>query len=494
MASTHGLLPALLACAVATLAAGVLLRVFDLSNVVILFLFTVVLVALRWGKLAGAVAALFGVVSFDFFFVPPVYSFHLSDTQYLFTFALTLVVALVIGQLAARLREETASAIAGEHRATALANVAGLLSAAVSTEEIVDECNNTIAPMFGSRGWLLLPDAQGRINTQEPMLDGAVAQWVYARGREAGCDRSGEGSPVRYTPVVSPLGTRGVLALQGVAPSPSAAGEQQRLFEACCALIGQALERIHFADLAREAEVRIEGERLRHALLAAVSHDLKTPLTAIRGMAETLESATGLPQAERVSAVRAIRDQSDALHRLVVNLLDLARMQEHGIHLNREWHAIGEVVEVALAGAAMALGARQIHIHLDADLPLVELDACLFERVLANLLDNAAKYTQARANLWIGAHVGGNGLLLQVEDDGPGLPSDVLPETLFAPFARGVRESAISGVGLGLTLCRSIVEAHGGALHAYPRQPVGARFEIRLPLRQPPSIEPEQNL
>ena len=338
--SLRGLLPAVVACALATAAANLLLRVFDLSNVVALFLFTVVLVALHWGKLAGAAAALVGVLSFDFFFVPPVYSFHVSDAQYLFTFALTVAVAFVTGRS---------------------------------------------------------------------------------------------------------------------------------------------------AELAREARLRVEGERLRHALLAAVSHDLKTPLTAIRGLAETLESA----DRRQAEVARSIRQQADALHRQVGNLLDMARMQEQGVRLQLEWQAVGEVVECALA--VVGLGERKVRVDMQPMLPLVELDACLFERVLINLLDNAARYTPYDATIEIGAGVVGGALVVHVQDDGPGLPPGIAPEALFQPFTRGVRESSIGGSGLGLALCRRIVEAHGGAMHAVPGLPAGARFEIRLPLRRPPSIERERD-
>nr|WP_233171635.1 DUF4118 domain-containing protein [Dyella sp. ASV21] len=487
----RGLLPALLACGAATLLAALLLRVFDLSNVVILFLFTVVLVSLRWGRMAGAVAALLGVVSFDFFFVPPIFSFHVSDTQYLFTFTLTLVVGLVTGQLAARLREEAASAAAGEQRATALASIASQLSAASSVEEVQAVCAQAMAPMFDAQGYLWF---SRHADMRTPMVEGfdeAVAHWVGEHARSAPCASVSSGAWYRYVPLISPMGAGGVLVWRGDALASSLGHEQQRLLEACSALIGQALVRIHFADMAREAQVRVEGERFRHTLLAAVSHDLKTPLTAIRGMAETLELADALPVGDRVAVAGAIRHQADALHRQVINLLDLARIQGHGVCLYPEWHAIGEVVESALASAAASLGERCIHVTLDADLPLVQLDAALFERVLANLLDNAAKYTPCDACVEVGARVHEGALHLYVEDDGPGLPAGVDAESLFAPFARGVQESAISGVGLGLALCRSIVEAHGGVMDAQAREPTGVRFAIHVPLHRPPMVEPE---
>lgn len=487
----RALLASLLACGVATLVAGLLLRVFDLSNVVMLFLLTVVLVALRWGKAAGALAALVCVASFDFFFVPPIWSFHVSDTQYLFTFVLMLVVALVTGQLAARLRSEATLATAGERRATALARVARDLSAAMSTAQITAVCIDSIAPMFASHGALLLPDMAERISSDSD-FDTGVAQWVYEHVQPAG-----RGTPTladadaEYLPLKAPLRTRGVLALRPEGAMVVADPDDRRLLDACCALIALALERIHFVDVARDTLVRMEGERLRHALLAAVSHDLKTPLTAIRGLAETLETAEGLSRDERDVLARSIHQQADALHRLVINLLDLARMQSKGVRLDRQWHALGEIVGSALAGLGTTLGERHVRTELPADLPLVELDASLFERVLVNLLDNAAKYTPAQATIWIRAVAAGDIMHLCIDDDGPGLPTDTSADALFEPFTRGVKESSITGVGLGLALCRSIVSAHGGSIEAVPLAPRGARFEIRLPLGKPPEMEQE---
>ncbi|WP_266157844.1 sensor histidine kinase [Dyella silvatica] len=482
---------ALLACGVTTVVASWLLRVFDLSNVVMLFLMTVVLVALRWGKAAGALAALVSVASFDFFFVPPIWSFHVSDTQYLFTFFLMLVVALVTGQLAARLRSEATSATAGERRATALARVARDLSAAMTIEQIVAVCTDTIAPIFASRGALMLPNLSEQI-AGDGGFDAGVAQWVYEHVQPAGRDTSTlAGADAQYLPLRAPLRTRGVLALRPDGVALAAEPDDRRLLDACCALIAMALERIHFVDIARDTLVRMEGERLRHALLAAISHDLKTPLTAIRGLAETLETSEDLSRKERDVLTRAIHNQADGLHRLVVNLLDLARMQSNGVRLNKEWQAISEIVGSALANVDATLGERCVHTDLPADLPLVELDANLFERVLVNLLDNAAKYTPAQATIWIRAMAFGETMHLCIDDDGPGLPSDSPPEALFEPFTRGVKESSITGVGLGLALCRSIVSAHGGMIEAVQLAPRGARFEIRLPMGKQPEVECE---
>lgn len=481
----------LMACAVATGVAGLLLKVFDLSNVVILFLFTVVLVSFRWGKAAGGMAAMVGVVCFDFFFVPPVFSFHLSDTQYLFTLALMLIVALMIGQLAARLRVEAASAREGERRATALAHVAHALSAATSVQQVENICLDAVVPLFSARGALMLANAEGHMTSQYAFFDEGVARWACQRGQATEmATHTSTHATTLYVPLSITSTTYGVLAFEASSRAWLADPEERRFLEACCVQLAQALDRIRCADLARETQIRMEGEQLRHALLAAVSHDLKTPLTAIRGLAETLEMEATQSHDGCGGMARSIHRQADALHRLVTNLLDLARMQAHGVHLDLDWHDIGEVVGSALAAMSSTLGERRVHAEL-AGAPLVRIDAVLFERVLVNLFDNAAKYTPATSSIWIRARVCSGALQLDVEDDGPGLPKGVEPKALLEPFTRGVRESATAGVGLGLALCRCILEAHGGSIEAGARLPRGACFRINLPIGPLPDIEQE---
>jgi two-component system sensor histidine kinase KdpD len=484
---------ATLACGVTTFVANWLLRFFDLSNVVMLFLLTVVLVALKLGRLAGAWAALVCVGSFDFFFVHPRLSFTVTDTQYFFTFGLMLAVALTISQLAARLRSEARFATAGERRATTLARVARDLSGAIKTEQIVLICNGAIAPLFSSRVALLLPDRAGRLMAARdaPFVDLSAAQWSYDHVQPAGLGtQTLSGAGALYLPLKAPMAPRGVLAVCPETGPLSSDPDDRRLLDACCSSIALALERIHFVEVAQDTLVRMEGERLRNALLAAVSHDLKTPLTAIRGLAETLEQPNDLAKSEHMDLARSIRVQADELQRLVSNLLDVARMQSEGVRLNKEWHPLSEIVGSALARSQSVLKPRHVRAELPADLPLVELDAALFERVLVNLFDNAAKYTGPEATITVRAGASGGSMYLFVEDDGPGLPPGDT-EALFEAFTRGRKESSITGVGLGLALCRSIVNAHGGTIRALQRQPHGASLEIRLPLGSPPEIESE---
>jgi two-component system, OmpR family, sensor histidine kinase KdpD len=480
------------ACALTTLVALWLVHYFDPPNLVALFVLNVVVISLRLGRVAAIWSALLSVASFDFFFIPPLLSFAMSDTQYLFSFALILVVAWVTSAVGSRLRADARIARAGERREAAVARVARDLSGAHNSGQIVAICRETIAPLFEAKVALILPDSTDRLLPLEEgeFADLSVAQWAYDHSQRAGLGTSIlSAAKALYLPLKAPIRCRGVLAIQPQHQTALDRPDDKRLLEACCSSIALALERIHFAGIAQETLVRMEGERMRNSLLSAVSHDLRTPLTAIRGLAETLE-VTELPQNERTEVASAIRHQAEDLQQLVTNLLDLARMQSAGVRLNKQWHLLDEIVGSALSRLGPVLFKREVRTELPSDLPLFEVDASLFERVLINLLDNALKYTPPDAKILIGAKAVGSSMYCFVEDNGPGLPPGD-PEQFFKPFVRGQKESAISGVGLGLALCRSIIAAHGGTIRAEPAQPAGTRFEIRVPLGSPPAIEKE---
>ena len=481
------------ACAVTTLIAEWLFQFLDAPNLAALFTLTVVVVSLRLGRVAAIWCALLSVLSFDFFFIPPLLSFAMSDTQYLFTFAIILVIALVVSEVGSRLRADARNARAGERREATVARVARDLSGALKSEQIVKICTETIAPLFEAKVALIMPDLSDRLHPTSAggFEDLSVAQWAYDHVLRAGRGTDTlSAAQVLYLPLKAPIRCRGVLAIQPQDWKFLEGLDEKRLLEACCSSMALALERIHLAEVAQETLVRMEGERLRNSLLSAVSHDLRTPLTAIRGLAETLERETDLPEGDRTELASAIRHQAEGLQRVVTNLLDLARLQSAGIRLNKEWHSLDEIVGSALARLGPALSKRQVRTDLPRDLPLLEVDASLIERVLVNLLDNALKYTPPDAKILIGAKAVGNSMYCFVEDNGPGLPPGD-PERFFEPFVRGQTESAISGVGLGLALCRSIIAAHGGTIRAEAIRPSGTRFEIRIPLGSPPGIEEE---
>lgn len=481
---------ATLACFAATALASPLLRVFDRANVVMLFLLTVVLVALRLGRGPGAWAALLAVGCFDFFFVPPRLSITVSDTQYVFTFALMLGVALVIGQLTARLRHEARVAVARERRAVTLARFSRELSGALIRDQIVEIALRDFGGGFRAGVGLALPDDADRVHAVRGSAietDDSIAQWVYDHGQPAGAGTDTlSAARARYLPLKAPMRVRGTLALEFSEPGTLDEPEEQRLLEACCNQLALALERVHYVEVAQDTLVQIEGERMRNTLLAAVSHDLRTPLTTILGAAQAAEAQ--LHGHAVAPLVASIGTQSRAMLRLIENLLDMARLQSHKVELNRQWQSLEEIVGTALRELDEPLRPHPVQVDLPADLPLLDVDALLIERVLVNLLENAAKHTPPGTAIELRARKDGTQVTIEVNDSGPGLPPTA-PEKLFDPFERGDRESSVAGIGLGLALARQIVDAHGGKIEARRRVPHGASFVVTLPAPAPPTVE-----
>lgn len=493
-----GYVAAALSVAVTTALAALLLSVFELSNVVMVFLLAVVLVAIRYGRGPGALAAALAVANFDFFFVPPKFTFTVNDTQYLFTFAMMLAVALVIGQLAAKLRFEADVARRRERRASELAGLAQQLSGALTVEQIVTVAIDRIDAIFQAKSAVLLPDSHERV--REPheggkaatldAHDASVAQWVYDQQQPAGQGTNTlPSAAARYLPLKAPMRVRGVLAIQPQDAHLFNMPEDMRLLDTCVAQIALALERVHFVEVAQDALVSMEGERLRNGLLAAVSHDLRTPLTTVVGFADTLARDDVTPEVRRELAL-TLRDKARGITDLVNKLLDMARLQSGAVKLRRDWQSMEEVVGSACRQLDSVLQTHRVHTRLPANLPLCEFDPVLIERVLVNLLDNAAKYTPTGSDISISARTDDAVLTVTVEDNGPGLPAG-REEKLFGKFERGDAESIQPGVGLGLAISRAIVEAHGGRIHAENRSEGGARFTFTLPLGTPPTLAEE---
>ncbi|VVM66911.1 Sensor protein KdpD [Pseudomonas fluorescens] len=476
-----------LACFTASAIAALLLQVFDLANVVMVFLLTVVLVALRYGRGPGVWAAMLAVLCFDFFFVQPRYSFTVNDTQYFFTFALMLGIALITGQLTARLRHEARTAAARERRATSLARLARDLSAALTVEQISEVALRTFSGVFEARVGLALPDAQDRLRSVGAdvlPIDEGIAQWSYDHGRPAGQGTDTLAAAKGcYLPLKAPMRVRGVLVLELAQRERLSEPQERRLLEACMSQLAIALERVHFVEVAQSTLVQMEGEKMRNTLLAAISHDLRTPLTTLIGAADT--ALPHAPPGPLTDLLHDIHEQATSMQRLIENLLDMARMQEHGVRLNRQWHSLEEIVGSALRQLRGPLARHVVHTAMDAQLPLVEVDGVLIERVLVNLLDNAAKYTPDGTCITVGARQAGDKILLEVNDTGPGCAA----HNLFEPFTRGQQESAVAGIGLGLALVKRIIEAHGGRIEANPGTECGMHFVITLPAGTPPSME-----
>jgi len=489
------------AASVATaLIATPLLAYLDLANIAMLFLLVVVLVAVRFGRGPSVMATCVSVACFDFFFVPPRFTFAVSDFQYLITFAVMLAVGLITGHLTSDLRFQARVASQREARSRALYEFARELSGALLTEQIFETTQNFIQRAFRARATMLVADDGGRLQLPRQTtsdaatfahlgaLDMGIAQWSFDRAESAGpgTDTLPAGR-IFYLPMVAPMRTRGVLAIEPEHRRWILIPEQRQQLDTFAALAAIALERVHYIEVAQNALVNMESERLRNSLLAALSHDLRTPLTSLVGLSESLASSKPALAPSQLEVADALHDEALRMSALVSNLLDMARIQSGEVKFNLQWHALEEVVGSALRASGSQLKGHNVSTQLSSDLPLVRFDAVLIERVLSNLLENAAKYTPAGSHIAVKAEVLGLWLNVMVYDDGPGLPQG-REEAIFEKFTRGERESVKPGVGLGLAICRAIVEAHGGKISAAPSPAGGAAFVFTLPLGTPPTM------
>jgi two-component system sensor histidine kinase KdpD len=487
---------AVLTCAATTLVTAPLLPYVHLTNIAMLFLLAGALVAMRWGRGPAVLSAVLNVAAYDFFFVPPRFSFAVSDIQYVLTFGVMLSVGLMIAELTARLRYQARVANYREERARSLYEFARDLSSVLRTEDVISTSVSVIGRAFRGDVQVLagalenrleIPPEVARLSEFEP----AIAQWTFDKQHAAGMGTDTlPGSSWIYLPLRAPSRTRGVLALRPKVRRLLMVPEQMRQLETFAALVAIALERVHYVVVAQEALVGMESERLRNSLLAALSHDLRTPLAAVVGLADSLCLTKPELTDLQHELATAIGQEARRMNALVNNLLDMARIETGEINLNLQWQPIEEVIGSALQATRSVLVQHRIEVALAPDLPLVQFDAALIERVLANLLENAGKYTPAGTLVKLSAATSQGKLFVSVEDDGPGLPRG-REEALFEKFVRGQKESSTAGVGLGLSICRAIIAAHGGEIHADRDRDSGARFTFTLPLGHPPAIVDE---
>lgn len=487
----------ILACAATTLITTPLIGLLDLANIVMLFLLTVLLVSVTLGLKPALLAAFLSVGLFDFFFVPPRFTFVVNDGQYLVTFAVMLVVAIITGRLAGGLRRQADDSAAEERHARAISEMARELSGALTLEQVTEITRSFLHRLAHARGDILLYDKGGALLagtatvsstlTIEPRL----ATIAFEQGKPVECSLLADsGYAALYLPLKAPMRMRGVIAVAPEESTPDALHAQRTRLETMASLVAIAVERIHYVDVAQRTQVQIVSERLRSSILSALSHDLRTPLTALVGLADSLVvSKPPLGESARESA-EAIREQAERLSGLVGNLLDMARLHAGDVTLHKEWQPVEEVIGSSIKLLGRALAEHPVRVTLANNLPLVEFDAVLIERVFCNLLENAAKYSPTGSAIEIAVTAGSGRMEITVSDRGPGFLR-VDDATLFDMFVRGETESAKPGVGLGLAICRAIVEAHDGSIVAANRVEGGASVTFTLPLGEPPVIEEE---
>jgi two-component system, OmpR family, sensor histidine kinase KdpD len=478
--------------ALCTLLAFAMYPYFELSNLVMIYLLGVTVAGLRLGRGPSALTALLNVVAFDFFFVPPRYSFAVANAQYLVTFGAMLTIALVIATLTASVRQQTRVAGARERRTALLYAMSRELAATRGIANMARVAVRHVAEVFQCQAVVLLPAADGKLRypSDAPLesslrgADLAVAQWVADHGHRAGL--GSDTLPAArglYVPLGDEQRTVGVLAVLPSNPRRVLLPEQSHLLGTFAGQIALALERAHLAEVAEASSLAAERETLRNTLLASISHDLRTPLAVIAGAGSTLaRHGASLDEATRVQLASSVETKAREMSELVSNVLDLVRLESGQVVLRRDWQTLDDLVGTALTAYAEKLTAHPVELRLAADLPPVWVDATLIVQVFTNLFDNIAKYTPAgtRATVTATADTGREFVQVVVDDEGPGLPAGD-PARLFDKFQRGSDEAAVAGVGLGLAICQAIVRAHGGEIEAQRREGGGARFAFTLP-------------
>jgi two-component system sensor histidine kinase KdpD len=490
-----------LACLVVGLCTGLawlMFPYFNLSNLIMAYLLGVVVIATRTGLGPSILASILSVGTFDFFFVPPYYSFAVSDTQYLVTFAVMLVVAVVLSNLAGRMRIQVESARLRERRTAALYAMARELAGSRGGRTVLEAAVRHISEVFRCQAVALLPDETGQLLRQVGLreqfdratTDLGASQWVYEHGQMAGPGTGTlPGATALFLPLTASRGTVGVLGVRPTEPHSLEAPEQLHLLEAFASQAALAFERAQLAEEAQQAQLKAETEQLRSSLLSSVSHDLRTPLASIMGtISGLLEDEEQIDRRTRRELLRSVYDEVERLNRLVNNLLDMMRLESGAVTVKNEWYLLEELVGTALAHMGKRLQGRSVATHLPVELSLVQLDAVLIEQVLVNLLDNAAKYTPAGSPIEISASQENGTVRIEVADRGPGIPAGD-GQRVFEKFYRG-HDATIRGVGLGLAICRAIVEAHGGTIWAENRRGGGAVFRFTLPAKDAPPEVP----
>jgi two-component system sensor histidine kinase KdpD len=472
-----GLIAGLATVVVETIACWYLLD-HRLPDIVLVYLLGIVLLAVRLGYSASLSATVLSVAAVDFFFTVPYFSFGVSDKRFFFTFVLMAFVASVISGQTERMRRR-------EERARTLYAMSRELAAAASVDDVAAVARRHLDDVFEVAASVLIQDgtalrAVGPDPDEQPpdavMLRRARELIAQDAPTEA-IERRG----LRGTELVAlraSTGLRGVVAIQHVQRSPFRTRTNRDLFHLFVSQIAMALERARLVDETQRAQLEIKTERLRNALLSSVSHDLRTPLAVIKGAVTALIEDEVPPERVRENLI-TISAEATRLNRLFRNLLDVTALEAGTVRVRKEWQLLEEVIGVAQNRLEDQLEGRPVQVHIDAEAALVPFDAALLEQVFVNLIENATKYTAPSTPIELCARLGSGVVEVTVSDRGPGVPAD-RTEAIFEKFHRAA--DSTSGMGLGLTICRGIVSAHGGEISCTNRDGGGAVFKFTLPL------------
>jgi two-component system sensor histidine kinase KdpD len=473
---------------------------FGLVNIVMLYLLGTTVGALRLGRGPSVLLAIANMLAFDYFFVPPLHSFDVQDTQYLFALGVMLIVALVIANLMVSIRRHREIADAREQRTAVLYAMSRELAVATDAQSMAAAAMRHICAVFRSPAVVLVADARGQLSPLSPDDDSArkdeasstpAFDLEFAQDVVAGGERGIKDAI--YQPLQGGSPVQGVIVVCLKPPTRALPAEQLDLLDALSAQLALSLQRARMAESAETSKISAERALLRNTLLASISHDLRTPLSAIAGAGSLIGQPEYALNVDRLTTLgHLIERKARDMSQLLTNVLELVQMEFGSRTLQADWYAIDDLVALALRTCAARLAQWRITLDLPANLPLIWAEPTLIVQILSNLLENAAKYTPSGTTITISAAAGDESLVLTVADDGPGFPPGD-PERLFEKFQRGRSESNIVGVGLGLAICRAAARLHGGDIVAMNNPGGGARFEITLPMAtqtdMPPAME-----
>jgi two-component system sensor histidine kinase KdpD len=487
----------LLYFALATAISFLMFPFFELPNLIMVYLLGVMVTAIYCGRGPAILVSFLSVLAFNFCFVPPRFTFAVEENHYLLTFGVMFLVALVISHLTTVIRRQAEAARSQERQTAAAYDLSRQLAGARDVEQILQVAVENIAEILGCQVVALQPDKKGRVHVaagdiasvfhKDIIKEMNVAQWTYENGRMAGWGtQNSHSSEILYVPLQATNATLGVLALRPRDPeSPRWLLPEQfrlRFLETLTKQVALALGVEHLEKAALDAQISMETERLRSSLLSSITHDFQTPLAAIMGSASSLLNLQGRLEDEPArEMLHNIYDEAERLSRLVSNLLNIALLESGSLKLHKELQPLEEVVGAALNRLEKKLTDRPVTTGLTPDLPMVPLDSALAEQIFINLLENSLKYTPPGSLLAIRAVKQDQEIEVEVTDSGPGFPSEDL-QRIFEMFERGTHDLDQKGYGLGLSICRAIVEAHGGRIWAENRPGGGATVRFTFPL------------
>ena len=476
-------------------------EVLGVTSVALVLLMGVLASAVAYGLAASLMASLLSVLAYNFFFLPPLYTFTISDPENVVTLSVFAMVAVVASNLTARMRAQTVTAQSRARTTEELYQFSRKLAGAVSLDDVLWATVHQVALMLKVRVVMLLPGKHGlAVQAGFPpddLLDEAdlaAAKWSWEHNLPAG--RGADtlpGTKRLFLPVQTGRGPIGVFGIDRDEPGPLLTPDGQRLLNSLSDQAALAIERVNLVRDVDQAKLQAETDRLRSAMLTSISHDLRTPLASILGAATSLMSQHGeLDEAGRATMLRTIRDEAERLNRFIGNLLDMTRLEAGSLSFKGGLADLSDVVGAVLRRATRILSVNNIKVDLQPGLPMLSFDMVLFEQVLFNLLDNAAKHSVAGSLIELRAARHGDRVWIELLDEGDGIPPEDL-ERIFDKFYR-VRSAdrQRAGTGLGLAICRGFVEAMGGTIRAANRSDcTGAVFTIDLPVPTQMSLEEE---